>query len=189
MSIRSQLGLHSLNGRLIGKLERPAECVCQQFTAEIVNEVLLPMLADVGLQGLQPGALAAAGKNRLGIDRASGEVLGTPLADGPVAFENEAEGIEARGTGGGEGGGGRGRTGSGAGADRGRLEATGGGGADRCGGGGGAPLSGGASLGPGARGAERRLSDRGAAGGGRGGGVGGAGLRGARSKSVCASGL
>src|SRR5712671_5868061 len=58
------------------------------------------MLADVGLHGLESGALAAAGKYRLGIDRPSGEVVGTPLPNGAVPFEHQAQGIKARMTGG-----------------------------------------------------------------------------------------
>ena len=57
-------------------MQRPAQSVGQQFAAEIVEEILLAMLADVGLHALEAGALAAAGKDRLRIDRPSGQVVG-----------------------------------------------------------------------------------------------------------------
>src|SRR5437764_26992 len=94
------LVLQALERWFVRQQQRSPERVRQQFAAEIVDEIVLPMLADVGLQTLKSGAVAAAGKNRLRIDMAAGEVLGTPLANRPVALEHQAEGIKTRMTGG-----------------------------------------------------------------------------------------
>src|SRR5258708_4049844 len=96
IAVGGQRGSHTLDGGLIGEQERPPERVCEQFSAEIVDEILLAMLAYVRLHANESGSLAAAGKNRLGIDRMAGEVLGPPLTDRSVAFERQAERIEAR---------------------------------------------------------------------------------------------
>src|SRR5262249_57858162 len=57
---RRQLSLHALNRELIGELERPAESVRRQFAAEIVNEVFLAILADIGFEAVESGPLTAA---------------------------------------------------------------------------------------------------------------------------------
>ena len=52
--VGSQHGSHTLHGGFIGEQERPAKSVCEEFSAEIVNEILLAMLADVGLDTFRP---------------------------------------------------------------------------------------------------------------------------------------
>src|SRR5450432_3341787 len=85
VTVRSQFGLHSLHHEFIGEQERPAESEGQQFTAEIVEEVFLAMLADVGQHTLETvawyavGKSAAAGKNRSRINRPSRQIVGTLL--------------------------------------------------------------------------------------------------------------
>src|SRR5580704_10547155 len=88
-----------LDDGFVGELERAVESVCEQFTAEVIHEVSLPLLADVGFDALHSGALAATGKNRVGIHRTSGEVLGTRLAHWSVAFKRQTENVEPRMTG------------------------------------------------------------------------------------------
>src|ERR1017187_1404472 len=81
IAIRGQLALHVLHGEIVGDRERTAQSVGQQFPAEIIQVVVLAMLADVGFDALESSALAAAGKNGLGIDWPSSEVFGPRLAD------------------------------------------------------------------------------------------------------------
>jgi len=55
----------------------------------------LATFADILPQSVETGSFAAvARKGRAAIDRAAGQVLVTPLADGAIAFEDQAEGVE-----------------------------------------------------------------------------------------------
>ena len=71
IAVRRQLGLHALDQRLVGELQRAVQSVGQQFPAEIVDEVLLAMLADVGFArprirrpGCRPGKTALVSTGR-----------------------------------------------------------------------------------------------------------------------------
>src|SRR5882724_5463100 len=54
ITICGERGSHALHDRVIGKLERTAQRVRKQFAAEVVDEILLTTLADIGLYGLEP---------------------------------------------------------------------------------------------------------------------------------------
>ncbi len=96
---RAWLSMRSIEG-FVGELERPVQSIGEQFAAEIIHEIVLAMLADVGLDAFESGALAAAGKDRVGIDRPSRQVFGPRLTHRSVAFKRQAERIETRMTGG-----------------------------------------------------------------------------------------
>jgi hypothetical protein len=100
IAIGSGYRSHTIDGWFIGEQEGTAERICEQFSAEIVDEILLAMLAYVGLHAFESGPFGAAGKNGACINRMSREVLGPPLSNGPVTFKRQTERIEARVTGG-----------------------------------------------------------------------------------------
>src|ERR1041385_1410161 len=84
---RGQFRFHALDRRLVGEQQRPAEREGQQFAAQIVDEVLLAMVADERLDALETGAGDAAREDRLHVHRVSREVLGSLLADRAVPFK------------------------------------------------------------------------------------------------------
>src|SRR4051794_36458198 len=92
--VGGELAAHFLERRLVGEDQAAAERIREQLAAEIVDEVLLSMVADVGAEAVEAVTLAAAGELGLSVDCAAGEVDRALLADWAIAFEHEAEGIE-----------------------------------------------------------------------------------------------
>src|SRR5581483_8175274 len=81
---------HLLDQRLVGELERAAERIGEQFAADVVDEILLPVLANIFLHAFESRTLASAGKNRVSIDRMAGQIVRPAFANRPVAFERQA---------------------------------------------------------------------------------------------------
>src|SRR5438874_3532394 len=93
VTVSGQRGSHPPHDGFVGEHQRPAERICEQFAAEVLDEILLAALAYVGLHALKSGALSAAGERRLRIHRMSGEIVSAPLTNWAVAFEGQSEGV------------------------------------------------------------------------------------------------
>src|SRR6516225_8619023 len=66
VAITDEPGFHPLNERFIGELERPAQSIAEQFPAEIIEKILLPVLADIMLHAFKPGGRPAVRELHLG---------------------------------------------------------------------------------------------------------------------------
>src|SRR5262245_25569809 len=86
IAVALELHVHLLERWFVRKHEAATERVGEELAAEIVDEIVLAMLAHVGAQALQARTFGTAGKNRAGVDSASAEIADAAFADGAVAF-------------------------------------------------------------------------------------------------------
>ena len=77
--ILRELRTHVLNGGIVGKNQRAAKAVGQQFAAKVVHEIILAMFANVAAQTFKSISFAAAGKFRARVDGASAEIFRAAL--------------------------------------------------------------------------------------------------------------
>src|SRR5580698_9525789 len=95
VAVRGQVGLHAMDQRFVGELQRAIERVTEQLAAKVVEELILPVIADEVAQAVKTNSVDVAGIGDGGINGPTGQVLGTQIADGPVSFIGQAEGIKA----------------------------------------------------------------------------------------------
>src|ERR1700722_10697439 len=103
ISLGCQVGLHGIDQRFIGELQRAIERVTEQLAAKVVYKLILPVFANEIAQTLKANAVDVAGIGDGGIDGPPGQVFGAHIADGSVAFVGQAKRIKALMTGGAEG--------------------------------------------------------------------------------------
>ena len=103
IALRGKIGLHGIDQRFVGELQRPIERVSEQLAAKVVDELVLAMIADEIAQTFKANAVDAAGIGDGGIDGPPGQVFGAHIADGSVAFIGQAKGIKTLVAGGAEG--------------------------------------------------------------------------------------
>src|SRR6201996_3995591 len=94
ISLGGQVGLHGIDQRFIGELQRAIERVTEQLAAKIVDELVLPVFADEIAQTLKANAVDVAGISHGRIDGTPGQVFSAHIADGSIAFVGEAKGIK-----------------------------------------------------------------------------------------------
>ena len=97
-----KIGLHGIHQRFIGELQRAIERVTEQLAAKVVEELVLPVIADEIAQTLKANAVDTAGISNRSIDGPPGQVFGAHIADGPIAFVGQAKRIKALMAGGAE---------------------------------------------------------------------------------------
>ncbi len=95
MSLGDESGAHRLDRRLIREDQASSQGVDQQFAADVVDEIVLPLVGDVAAQAGEAVSLAAIRKGRLGAYGAIAEVAVAPLADRAVALEDQSDRVEA----------------------------------------------------------------------------------------------
>src|SRR5262249_41195500 len=96
-----ETSLHRRECLPVRRDQTASERVGEQLSAQVVDEVLLPLVPEVHVQPFQPRAVLAVWERCRGCYGTVAQVLEPPLADGAEALEDQADGIEtavARGT-------------------------------------------------------------------------------------------
>ena len=86
-----------LDSGFIGKQKRPSKRVGEQFAAKVINKIIFALFTDVALHTLELRSPHCRRERRPRVSTGpAAEVIGSLFADRTVAFEREAEGVEAR---------------------------------------------------------------------------------------------
>ena len=92
--VRGRVGLHFCDEGFIAQDECPPQPIGQKLAAQVVDEVVAPVLSEIADQSIEPLALRSARKLGSRIDRMSGQVHGPSLTHGAVAFKDQTHGIK-----------------------------------------------------------------------------------------------
>src|SRR5204863_6615021 len=82
--------------RAVGKLDAAAQRVAEELAAKLLHEIVAASGEEILAQTVQPAEFGAVDELDLCIHGKAGGVGAAETANGVVAFEREAEGIEAR---------------------------------------------------------------------------------------------
>src|SRR5947209_945229 len=95
IAVGRQPGPHLPERLLVRNQQTAAQGVGKQLLAQVVGEIALPLVAEIGAQALEPVPLRPVGERRGGLDRPSPQVARAALAYRPVPLERQADRVEA----------------------------------------------------------------------------------------------
>src|SRR5687768_829515 len=79
---------HRVEQGIIGRNQRSAETVSEELPAEVIQEIILSMFANVAAQSFQTFAFGSTGELRARVDGPASEVQLAQFTYRPVPFEN-----------------------------------------------------------------------------------------------------
>ena len=91
---RRQIVSRGGDEQIIGGYEGATQGVGEELATEIVDELGLGLGTQVTLQPVDARVFPAVGEDARGFDGTASQIGGTHFADGAIALEHEAEGIE-----------------------------------------------------------------------------------------------
>src|SRR4051794_28578346 len=96
MIVRGERAADVFQRGLVGKDQAATQCVREELAAEISDEIVLPVLADIGADAFKAVPFSSSRELGVCIDSPAGEVRRALLTDRAVAFEDQTERVEAR---------------------------------------------------------------------------------------------
>src|SRR5215471_16420779 len=79
VAIGGEDGSHAFHCDFVGEHQRTAKSIGEQFAAEVIDEIILAMLADVRSYTFDSQSLSSAGKRGSSIDRTTGQIVRSPF--------------------------------------------------------------------------------------------------------------